>query len=265
MSGRTPVLSVVKWVLPAVVAVGVLVQMPTVQSATEEQQTAPAQTAPAPAARPRPTRPPLFFSESFKQREKGGEHPASNVALNNPNLELTLYGAHTTCYSPEEEVKPPCIQISGSGRPNADPVNLWTGLATGPIAATLKDKNNYVDMRGWGKVRWLTRSNGFHALRPVVKLADGTAWVAERAETNTNDFVETEFTLSDLRWLRLDLTRVITVNAGQGIPYYDQLQKPDLSRVDEIGFADLLPGSGHGAGGWVNLAKLEVYGVPVKR
>ena len=30
---------------------------------------------------------------------------------------------------------------------------------------------------------------------------------------------------------------------------------PDLSRVDEIGFADLLPGSGHGWGGFVNLAR----------
>jgi len=40
---------------------------------------------------------------------------------------------------------------------------------------------------------------------------------------------------------------------------------PDLSRVDEVGFADLMPGSGHGNGGYVNVAKIEVFGKPVKR
>jgi len=39
----------------------------------------------------------------------------------------------------------------------------------------------------------------------------------------------------------------------------------DLSKVDEIGFADLMPGSGHGAGGWVDVAQIEVYGKPVAR
>jgi hypothetical protein len=38
-----------------------------------------------------------------------------------------------------------------------------------------------------------------------------------------------------------------------------------LSRVDEVGFADLMPGSGHGSGGYVNVSTLEVYGKPVKR
>ena len=30
-------------------------------------------------------------------------------------------------------------------------------------------------------------------------------------------------------------------------------------------FADLIPGSGHGSGGYVNVASFEVYGKPVKR
>ena len=41
--------------------------------------------------------------------------------------------------------------------------------------------------------------------------------------------------------------------------------QPDLSRVDEVGFADLMRGSGHGWGGFVNVGKIEVYGRPVKR
>jgi hypothetical protein len=39
----------------------------------------------------------------------------------------------------------------------------------------------------------------------------------------------------------------------------------DLSRVDEIGFGDLTPGSGHGTGGYSDVAWIEVYGKPVKR
>jgi hypothetical protein len=45
----------------------------------------------------------------------------------------------------------------------------------------------------------------------------------------------------------------------------DKWATPDLSRVDEIGFADLSPGSGHGWGGFVNVGRIEVYGGAVKR
>ena len=40
---------------------------------------------------------------------------------------------------------------------------------------------------------------------------------------------------------------------------------PDLSKVDEIGFTDLMAGSGHGPGGWSDVGRIEVYGKPVKR
>ncbi len=43
------------------------------------------------------------------------------------------------------------------------------------------------------------------------------------------------------------------------------VEHPDLTKVDEIGFADLMPGSGHGPGGYVNVGRIEVYGDPVKR
>jgi hypothetical protein len=43
------------------------------------------------------------------------------------------------------------------------------------------------------------------------------------------------------------------------------VEKPNLSKVDEVGFADLLPGSGHGWGGFVNVSRIEVYGTPVRR
>jgi hypothetical protein len=43
------------------------------------------------------------------------------------------------------------------------------------------------------------------------------------------------------------------------------LDKVDLSKVDAIGFADLSPGSGHGSGGYSDVAWIEVYGKPIKR
>jgi hypothetical protein len=40
---------------------------------------------------------------------------------------------------------------------------------------------------------------------------------------------------------------------------------PDLSKVDEVGFVDLMPSSGHGTGGYIQLGQIEVYGKAVPR
>ena len=108
----------------------------------------------------------------------------------------------------------------------------------------------------------MTRVSGFHVARPVVKLADGTWLVGDYGEgapsSNSTLFLESEFAVANIRWLPLDISRVVT--RGQA-----WVEKPDLSKVDEVGFADLLPGSGHGWGGFVNVGRFEVYGRPVKR
>jgi len=60
-----------------------------------------------------------------------------------------------------------------------------------------------------------------------------------------------------MRWMKLDIARVVTMG--------NWVEHPDLSKVDEVGFVDLMPGSGHGAGGYVNVARIEVYGRSVRR
>ena len=60
-----------------------------------------------------------------------------------------------------------------------------------------------------------------------------------------------------MRWLKLDIAKVQT----KGV----LLDKVDLSRVDEIGFVDLTPGSGHGLGGFSDVGWMEVYGKAVPR
>jgi hypothetical protein len=60
-----------------------------------------------------------------------------------------------------------------------------------------------------------------------------------------------------VHWLKLDIARVVTTG--------NSVDKVDLSKVEAIGFADLIPGSGHGPGGWSDIAQIEVYGKPVPR
>jgi hypothetical protein len=114
-----------------------------------------------------------------------------------------------------------------------------------------------VDLTGKAKIRWYTKTSGFHEVRPVVKLADGTWLVGDHVDANTFDYQESEFYPSQVRWLKMDIAKV----QPKGV----LLDKVDLSKVDAIGFADLSPGSGHGSGGYSDVAWIEVYGKPIKR
>jgi hypothetical protein len=199
------------------------------------------------AARPAPARrPPLFFKEEWKQNEKNDEHPATAASVGNPALEMTLHG-------PGQD-----IQLTGRLGDENNPIHLWTGTSTSPVAVSFKEKNSYADLTGLARIRWNTKVSGFHQIRPIVKLADGTWLVGDRADgSSTRDWIVSEITPSDLRWLKLDIARVVTTG--------NFIEKVDLSRVDEIGFADLMPGSGHGPGGWVDVAQIEIYAKPVPR
>ena len=199
------------------------------------------------AARPAPARrPPLFFKEEWKQNEKNDEHPATAASLGNPNLQMTLHG-------PGQD-----IQLTGRAGDENNPIHLWTGTSISPVAVSLREKNSYADLTGLARIRWNTKMSGFHQIRPIVKLADGTWLIGDRTDgSSTRDWLVSEITPSDLRWLKLDITRVVTTG--------NFVEKVDLSRVDEIGFADLMPGSGHGPGGWVDVAQIEVYARPVPR
>lgn len=238
-------------------------------------------------------KPPLFFREPWRQpgafdasTEFDPSFPLTPEAVTNRDLELKVYDPYADRI-PEYRKDPPpgsiprdwigdnCVILAGynqdpppakvvHGEPT-DPPNLWTGVC-GPVAVTLRHRNSYVDLTGFAKIRWVTRVSGFHVVRPVLKLADGTWLVgdhvtgADRAGAGagaSTDFLENEFSIATVRWLRLDISRVVTRGTW--------VQNPDLSRVDEVGFADLLPGTGHGWGGFVNVGRIEVYGSPVPR
>lgn len=197
------------------------------------------------AGPPKLTRPALFFKEEWKQTPQGGEHAVTPESVGNPNLELKLY-------VPSGE-----IELTGSAGDENNPTHVWTGLCTSPCAVALREKTNFADLTGLGRIRWNTKVSGFHQVRPMVKLADGTWLVADHADGSTKDWLVSEISFADVRWLRLDIGRVVTVG-----PFID---KVDLSKVDEIGFADLMPSSGHGPGGWSDVAQIEVFGKSVPR
>ena len=52
----------------------------------------------------------------------------------------------------------------------------------------------------------------------------------------------------------------------QGAPFNEiWVPNVDLSRVDEVGFVDLMPASGHGTGGYIHISQFQVYGRAVPR
>jgi hypothetical protein len=200
--------------------------------------------------------PPLFFKETWtRQPGDRGQVPVVPANLSNPNLELKTYGLDAKD-----------LTISGTPGSDSDVVNLWTGLSTEPVAATLRDKENYVDLSGLARIRWVVRTSGFHVVRPVVKLANGDMLVGDHADASTTLFNPIEFTVADVRWVKLDPEKVVTRGTygplGQAASW---VENPDLTKVDEVGFVDLMPGSGHGSGGWVNVGTIEVWGRPVHR
>lgn len=193
-------------------------------------------------------RPPLLFREEWKQPPYTGELDDvkrrirhTEDAVGNPNLELKLYGPDT---------KDLLVAVH-EGRHD-----LWTGLETTPICATLRDKNNYVDLTGRARLRWITRTGSLHVLHPVVKLADGTLLAGSLAISTDGDFLENEVSFNNQRWYKLDPEKLVTTV---------DVKNPDLTRVDEIGFVDLMPGGGKGVAGWVNVSVVELYAKPTPR
>jgi hypothetical protein len=195
----------------------------------------------------RVTRAPLFFKEVWKQTPAGGEHPVDvSQALSNSNLELKLYGP-----TGKE------ILMTGAATDENNPIHLWTGMCTTPCAFTLRDKGNFADLTGLARIKMLTKTSGFHKVNLIVKLADGTMLIGDQFEGSPVDWLESDLAVGELRWRKLDPERVVTVG--------DWVAGPNLSKVDEIGFADLMPGSGHGQGGWSDVGFIEVYAKSVKR
>lgn len=186
-------------------------------------------------------RPPLFFREDWKETPPATPVTQDHVA--NRDLILTLHG-------PGKEG----IRKSNHNQPDDDPFYIWSGMAEGNWAVSLRHTANNVDLRGQSRIRWRARQAGFRMLRPIIKLANGDWLVADGYDDASADWREREFVVADLIWYRLDIEKVIE---GR------RITSPDLSNVIEIGFTDLMTGGGSDA--CSRLDWIEVWGKPVTR
>jgi hypothetical protein len=202
-----------------------------------------------PPLAPEDHRPPVFLRETWKDPEIQ-ERKVVQSDVVSPHVVLTLYGPSTID-----------VRIVKHTSPKDDPSYIWSGSSPQPWALTLKDSEHFVDLSGpVAKIRWRTKQAGFNLLRPILKLADGRFLVGDYTESYTGDWRETEFSLATVRWRALDSTSVVTERREPG-----WAANVDLSKVDEVGFTDLVRGSGGGPGGGTRVDWIEVYGHPIPR
>src|SRR5213593_4107462 len=155
---------------------------------------APQQTAPA-------VRPPLLFREDWRLPKHAGAATDENTrftpeVVTNERLEAKLYGTGSA----------PVRAAEHEGR-----IDLWTGMATSPVAVTLRDKRNYLDLTGLARLRWIVRTNAIHTLYPVVKLADGTLIVGNRGLSTDVEFLQVEVAFGGMKWFKLDPAKVVVL------------------------------------------------------
>jgi hypothetical protein len=165
-------------------------------------------------------RPGVFFREDWKEIPE--EVPVGQAHVVNPDLVLGLYGPGRTV-----------IKKSHHDRPADDPYYIWSGLCPLNWAVTLKHKDAFADLTGQAKLRWRAKQAGFRQLRIILKLAGGAWLVSDAYDGPSQDWRVREFNIQDIRWRKLDIEKVVE---GAWV------ENPDLSRVDEIGFTDLMVG-----------------------
>ena len=251
MPRRIHIVPLLSFLVPLCTAWTALAEEPAAPALTQAQtQTVAAQVPRGATVAPRP---PVFFRETWNLTTRPYVSMTEEF-IENADLELKLYGPGT--YSPGRDRE---TTVNINLRPEPDNVDfIWTGMAAGNWAITLRHKNSYVDLSGpLTKIRWRSSQNGFQFLRPVLRLEDGTYVVGDKGVGASADWQQTEFVVADIRWAGFDPVNAIDDGTGW--------RDPDLTRVDEIGFTTLSPGGGHAPGVAARMDWIEVYGYPVSR
>lgn len=217
---------------------------------------------------------PVFFREDWRydhsqpnvNRPNEPEHAVVQGDVSNPNLEVRVYGDKVgtrTVLQPEnKELVYVMSLLCGT---NLDRDDQAGKVVLGPSThanclITLRHRTSDVDLSGVATIKWRTRVSGFHCLRPVLKLASGQWLVGDKCAMGPQtSWQDQEIQLVDVRWRNLDINEVVEARDGYWVDF------PDLSRVEEIGFTDLMRGAGHGSGGGSRLDWIEVTGKPVPR
>lgn len=183
----------------------------------------------------------IIFREDWKETEAA--LPVTQEHVSNSNLILSLHG-------PGED------RIKKSNHPHIpnDPFYIWSGECQHNWGVSLRHREYMADLTGEAFVSWRSRQSGFRQMRLILKLADGTWLVSDQYDGASDKWREMKFKIADLRWRKLDIEKILEGNWHE---------HPDLSKVDEIGFTDLMIGGGSQASS--RLDWIEVLGKRVKR
>jgi hypothetical protein len=119
-------------------------------------------------------------------------------------------------------------------------------------------------------MKFTAQVSGFHLVRPLIKLAEGTLLIGDQADGSIADRHPYEISFSEVRWLKLDPDRGVTLGRW--------VENPDLSKVEEVGYFDVIPGSGvrepgvpvekmkaPPRDGDITVTAFELWGKPVSR
>ena len=184
-------------------------------------------------------RPDTFFREDFK--ETPPQIPITQDHIVNSDLLISLYGEGADL-----------IKKSNHDKPYDDPFYVWSGLCEDNWAVTLKHKSKNVDLSKQAKIRWRSKQSGFRQLHIILKLSDGSWLISDATDSLSKDWRIVEFNIEDIHWMSLDIKTMTEKN---------WVEKPDLTKVEEIGWTDLMKGGGSEACSRVDWIEVDGYTV----
>ena len=195
----------------------------------------------------------LLFHEAWTRAPMA--QPMRQDNLGNQHLTLHIYGN--------------ADEIRKTFHPDED--YTYTGETVGNWALTVSDKTSFWNLAADGRVRFKTRNSGYRFLHVVIKTADGRYFVSEEGAGESTAWIETDYILSDLHWRNLMMTDTPTNASNRRAPDPKRVPivatskaTPDLSRIGEVGFSDLMPGGWIPATSRVNAFSLFGRTVPRK-
>jgi len=108
-------------------------------------------------------------------------------------------------------------------------------MCTTPCAVALREKNNYADLTGLARIRWVTKVSGF------MRSGQSSSWVTERGWSAITP-TDIDPRLAAKRFLA-GRRPLAAARHRRGCHEGEHRRQTDLGKVDEIGFVDLVPGS----------------------
>lgn len=194
----------------------------------------------------------ILFLEEWNSEPMA--QPITADHLTNRDLTLRLYGDVNS--------------IRKSAHPTEN--YIYTGEAVTNWGLTLGDPEATWNLSRNGMIMLKTRNSGFRRTHIMLKTADGSWYVSEEGNPESNFWIEREYILENLHWRNLMMIDQPTNASNRREPIEGRqpiiptsVGTPDLTRVVEIGFTDLMPG------GWIpassRVKAWAVYGQRVPR